>query len=93
MATFTQSLLVSTHKCVKAIYGLRDVRKAASATWCKIGNNKSFTVEIDVPGYDKFVWCDRAHDAYEARHKAWRAFMAKYPNQFSASRESAIIFD
>lgn len=79
MATFTQSLMMASQRYAKAMYGVRDIRKAASVTCCKIGGRKTYTVEIIVPGFAKSVWSDRAWDAYEAKHKAWRAFMAKNP--------------
>lgn len=74
---FTRTLATDTERYAKAMFGV-NARKAASVTCSSIAGRKSYTVEIlNVDGVSRFVWIDRAEDAYEARHKAWRAFMRK----------------
>lgn len=74
---FTRQLATQTERYAHGMFGV-NVRKAVSVTCSKIAGRKSYTVEIlNVDGIERFTWIDRAHDAYEARHLAWQAFMKK----------------
>lgn len=76
MQGYTRKSLAETHRTVQHGYGPLNVWKAASVTCSKMAGRKTYTVEIlGVAPFDRFTWSDRAHDAWEAREKAWRAFM------------------
>jgi hypothetical protein len=70
----TRSLLRSTHAEVKRRTAVPNVLQACGVTKSGFG----WFAEITVPGYPRFTWDGRAHNAYDARHKAWRAFMARH---------------
>lgn len=82
---FTRASLSARHgqvcRHVLALTGMwftrRDAWEAAGVTCSKIAGRKFFTVQIVWPGLDRFEWHDRAHNAYEARDKAWAAWMRK----------------
>lgn len=84
-ASFTRASLSVRHgivcRFVLSLTGLvfsrQDAWEAASVTCSKMAGRKFYSVQIIWPGLDRFDWCDRAHNAYEARDRAWAAWMRK----------------
>lgn len=72
---FDRALLKRVHADVRQAFPqIRNLTDAAGVTTHRTGHH---FVEITVPRLPRYVWEGRAYDRYEARAKAWQAFMRK----------------
>lgn len=80
---FTRKLLSLMHDDVRMAFPqIKNLMQACSVT---NSMRHDWFAEIVVPGQPRFNVDVRAHDAYEARYKAWSKFLAKYgPADFHA---------
>lgn len=84
--SLTRHLLVAMHMDVRLAFpDIRSPQKAASVTQTMRGMR---CVEIITEGRERFVWDGRAYDAYEARYKAWAAFLQKYAPDSARQNET-----
>ena len=67
-------LLRAVHAEVKRRFTVPNVVQVCSV----IQNSFGWFAEITVPDHPRFTWDGRAHNAYEARYRAWSAFMARH---------------
>ena len=72
--TFSRLLLKSVQEHVKCLFPDVDLRTAASVTQPMRGH---FFVEIATVGRKTFTHDCRADNAYDAKQKAWHAFLDK----------------
>lgn len=73
---FGRALLALVHRDVrKAFPDFGDLMQVASVTGPSLG---CYFVEIVPDGIERFYWEGNASDKYEARFKAWHAFLRKY---------------
>ena len=80
---FTRLLLKAVHKEVrKAFPEIKSVTRVIGATTWRRGQ---WCVEIACPGRPRFHWDGRAHNATEAKYKAWNEFLRKHGPQEEAT--------